>query len=66
MRLPPVLIYERRNSMLSIIGRSEKDYVCLSTDTKPTKATNGSMLIEMDTKDIYVYDADNEQWRKLT
>ena len=52
--------------MLSIIGRSEKDYVCLSTDNKPTKATNGSMLIEMDTKDIYVYDAANEQWRKLT
>lgn len=52
--------------MLSIIGRSEKNYVCLSTDDKPTRATNGSMLIEMDTKDIYIYDADNEEWKKIS
>lgn len=52
--------------MLSILGRSEKDYVCLSTDNKPTRASNGSLLIEMDTKDIYIYDADNSQWRKIS
>lgn len=52
--------------MLSIMGRSEKNYVCLSTDDKPAKATNGSMLIEMDTKDIYIFDADNAQWVKIS
>jgi hypothetical protein len=52
--------------MLSIIGRSEKDYVCLSTDEKPVGATNGSFCIEMDTKKIYVYDKDNEQWREIS
>lgn len=52
--------------MLSIRGRSEKDYVCLSTDDKPSKATNGSILIEMDTKDIYIYDAENAEWTKIS
>ena len=35
--------------MLSVIGRSAKDYACLSTDTKPVGVSNGSMLVEMDT-----------------
>lgn len=40
--------------------------VCLSTDTKPTeKIANGSMLIEMDTATIYIYDKDNETWREF-
>lgn len=38
---------------------------CLSTDEKPTDWANGSILIEMDTSKIYVYDADNTQWREL-
>lgn len=52
--------------MLTAIGRSAKDYVVLSTDDKPVGATNGSFLIEMDTKKIYVYDEENEQWREIT
>ena len=53
--------------MLSIIGRSAKDYVCLSTDTKPSgDIANGSFCIEMDTKKVYVYDKDNEQWREIS
>ena len=52
--------------MLSAIGRSAKDYVCLSTDEKPDGVANGAFLIEMDTKKIYVYDEDNAQWREIS
>lgn len=43
------------------------DFEGLSTDTKPTLADypsmmNGSSFLEMDTKKIYFWDADNEQW----
>lgn len=38
--------------------------VCLSSDTKPTNVPNGSILVEMDTKKIYIFDADNSQWRE--
>lgn len=40
----------------------------LSTDTKPnlanseTQVPNGSKFIEMDTKKVYMYDAENDQW----
>lgn len=40
----------------------------LSTDTKPdftdsgTSIPNGSKFIEMDTKKVYMYDAENNQW----
>ena len=52
--------------MVSITGRSEKVYVCLSTDTeKPTNASNGSILYEMDTKKFYMYDAENEEWKEM-
>ena len=38
---------------------------CLSTDTKPTEhIQNGSTLYEMDTKDLYMYDEENNTWRK--
>ncbi len=38
---------------------------CLSTDTKPTggRIANGSILMEMDTGTLYLYDAENEEWR---
>lgn len=39
--------------------------VCLHDDTKPTEDIgNGSLLIEMDTGDAYLYDADTEAWTK--
>lgn len=40
-------------------------YVCLSTDTKPA-APNGSMLLEMDTQTVYVYDEDNTSWVEVS
>lgn len=59
--------------MITYTGNSktEKDYQYdfegLSTDTKPTiedfpSMRNGSSFFEMDTKKLYFYDADNEQW----
>lgn len=39
-------------------------YVCLSTDTKPS-ASNGSLLLEMDTGIVYVYDETGESWREV-
>ena len=40
-------------------------YVCISTDTKPA-APNGSMLLEMDTQKVYVYDEDNTSWVEVS
>lgn len=42
----------------------------LSTDTKPTEMegyeiTNGCIFLEIDTGDIYIYDAENEEWNKM-
>ena len=44
------------------------EFFCLSSDEKPTdkfngiKITNGSVLIEMDTKKIYMFDEENKVW----
>ncbi len=39
----------------------------LSTDPKPTgnQVLNGSTFFEMDTGDVYVFDKENDTWRKL-
>ena len=39
----------------------------LSTDTKPTSLAdgaieNGSVFIEIDTQNIYIYDGENNEW----
>ena len=39
---------------------------CLSTDPKPMNWDNGSKLIEMDTKVLYLYDKQNGVWRAWT
>lgn len=46
--------------------RNVDDYVCLSTDTKPTNVPNGTMCLEMDTKKIYVFDEANSTWREVS
>lgn len=36
---------------------------CLSTDTKPTDGVaTGSILTEVDTGKVYMYDEDGEEW----
>lgn len=42
-----------------------REGVCLSTDAKPTNWENGSTLLEMDTGNVFVYDAVNNVWRGL-
>ena len=45
------------------VYNSERSYVegsCLSSDDKPTEVANGSMLMEMDTSTMYLYDEENE------
>lgn len=39
---------------------------CLSTDTKPTEdVVNGSVLLEMDTSKIYMFDESGIQWMEV-
>ena len=45
--------------------RDRSEIYCLSTDQKPNYCGNGSVLIEMDTGDIYFFDAENHIWRKF-
>jgi hypothetical protein len=42
----------------------------LSSDSKPTNVEenivdNGSVFIEIDTGDVYIYDLDNETWNEV-
>lgn len=42
------------------------DVRCLSTDTKPTEhIANGSTCLEIDTGDLYVFDAENGVWNAI-
>lgn len=58
--------------MVSVI-KMKNDYgtkflveiACKSTDTKPTNYSNGSMAIEVDTGDIYIFDESTSTWNKM-
>ena len=52
--------------MVTARGRDVKDYAGLSTDSKPVDAANGALFLEMNTGDIYVYNAAGETWVKLS
>jgi len=52
--------------MISIVDDEMVDYRGLSTDTKPAMAANGSSFLEMDTGDMYYWDADSEAWIKAS
>ena len=46
---------------------SEYPYIegsCLSADTKPTNVANGSIMKEMDTSKLYIFDEANKTWRE--
>lgn len=36
---------------------------CISTDDKPDNVANGSILMEMDTSTMYMFDANAGTWR---
>lgn len=40
----------------------EREVRCLSTDTKPTSVPNGTLCLEIDTGDVYVFDKDSSTW----
>lgn len=43
-----------------------KEGKCLSTDVKPTSGlANGSILIEMDTSKVCIFDEQNSLWREF-
>ena len=50
------------------------EFYGLSTDTKPTdtltasgaKIVNGSIFVEVDTGDLYLYDEENSEWNKIS
>lgn len=42
---------------------SRKSGTCLSDDTKPLNVGNGSILLEMDTSTMYLFDLKNKVWR---
>lgn len=46
-------------------GKRKVEIECLSTDTKPTDIANGSLILEMDTGDVYAFDEAGAQWLKL-
>lgn len=39
-------------------------YAGLSTDTKPSDARNGDSFVEMDTGNVFMFDAENAEWHK--
>lgn len=42
------------------------EYSGLHDDDKPiTNVANGSLFVEMDTSDVYAFDADGQAWVKL-
>ena len=59
-----MITYEK-TPLVSLNGGKEgynKQGFCLSTDTKPLNVPNGTILIEIDTSKIFLFDAENEVW----
>ena len=46
----------------SVYGKKPPEVYGLSTDVKPTDVENASSFYEMDTKRVYLFDADNKRW----
>jgi hypothetical protein len=46
-------------------GEVYNDVRCMSTDAKPTDVKNGSTLVEIDTGNGYLFDADSGTWKQL-
>lgn len=66
-----ISLYKLENTFI----KPDNDYVSvelrgLSTDEKPTeingkKIDNGSIFLEIDTGDIYIYDLENKEWNEV-
>ena len=44
------------------VDKRRKEIMCLSTDTKPTDLSNGSVCLEIDTGKLYVWNEAGEAW----
>lgn len=48
--------------MVTPQNNSTEVFFGLSTDTKPTDVTNGSLFVEMDTARLFLFDEDTNSW----
>lgn len=46
-------------------GKRRVEGECLSTDTKPTIYANGSILIEIDTGKIFMFNETGSEWVEM-
>jgi hypothetical protein len=44
------------------VNCNPRDFIGLSTDTKPMNVTNTSSFYEMDTRKLFLYDGQNNVW----
>ena len=52
-----ISMYNKKDNVVELRG--------LSTDTKPIDVGNGSIYIEIDTGTIFMFDAQNKQWKEI-
>lgn len=66
-----VSIYQNNNLITNNKGEAKGlEFRGLSTDEKPTELdnqdiANGSVFIEIDTGDVYIFDAENKEWKAI-
>lgn len=46
-------------------GKNRVEGECLSTDTKPTTYANGSILIEIDTGKVFMFNETGSEWVEM-
>ena len=58
--------------MISVVAKKGelREFYCLSTDTKPAETDyaigNADILLEIDTGNVYLYDADGQAWKEVS
>lgn len=66
-----ITIYKKNNAIVQTNQRpNEIELRGLSTDTKPTAQdnkdiTNGTIFLEIDTGNIYLYNSESNQWEEI-
>lgn len=54
----------KKNEVDNLFGNTV-ELRCLSTDSKPTDVPNGSVLLEMDTGKVFIFNGANSTWIEL-
>lgn len=47
------------------VAKAPKDFIGLSTDSKPVDVPNASSFYEMDTGTYFFFDAENKVWHEM-